>query len=65
LIVAASVLRSVSAGRVGQIVFSLAGGAPLADEPNFVAGHMLHALVADPLRRLVGHAHPDGGEAGL
>jgi hypothetical protein len=27
------------------------GGAPLADEPDLFAGHMLHALVADPLRR--------------
>ena len=43
----------------------LDGRAPLADEPDhFVARHMLHALVADPLRPPVGDAHADGGEAG-
>ena len=41
----------------------LAGGAPLADEPDLFAGHRLHALVAVPLERPVGEA--DGGEAGL
>jgi len=49
----------------GQIVFLLAGRTPLADEPNFFARHVLHALVADPLRRPVGDAHADGGEASL
>ena len=51
--------------KVGQIVFLLAGRAPLADEPNLFARHVLHALVADPLRRPVGDAHADGGEAGF
>ena len=51
-------------GEVGQIVFLLAGRAPLADEPGFFPGHMLHALVADALRRPVGDAHADGGEGG-
>ena len=56
----------IGVGRqVGEIVFLLAGRAPLADEPDLFAGHMLHALVADPLRRPVGDAHADGGEAGL
>ena len=52
-------------GEVGQIVFLFAGGAPLADEPNLLARHMLHAFVADPLRRSVGDAHANGGEAGF
>ena len=52
-------------GEVGQIVFLFAGGAPLADEPNLLARHMLHAFVADPLRRSVGDAHANGGEAGV
>src|SRR5580692_12116515 len=51
--------------QVREIVFLLSGGAPLADEPDLFAGHMLHALVADPLRRPVGGAHADGGEAGF
>ena len=56
----------IGVGReVGQIVFLLAGRAPLADQPNVVARQMLHALVADPLRPPVGDAHADGGEAGL
>jgi hypothetical protein len=45
---------------VGQIVFLLAGRAPLADEPTVVARQMLHALVADPLRRPVGDAIATG-----
>ncbi len=50
---------------VGQIVFLLAGRAPLADEPDFFARHVLHAFVADPLWRPVSDAHTGGGEAGL
>ena len=52
-------------GEVGQIVVLFAEGAPLADEPNLVARHMLHAFVADPLRRSVGDAHANRGEAGF
>jgi len=44
-----------------QIVFSFAGSAPFADEPDLFAGQMLHAFVADPLRRSIGHAHPGDG----
>src|ERR1700728_4970948 len=33
--------------QVGEIVFLLAGRAPLADEPDLFARHMLHPLVAD------------------
>src|SRR4249920_2633306 len=51
--------------QVREIVFLLSGRAPLADEPNFVARHMLHALVADPLRLPVGDAHADSSEAGF
>ena len=35
------------------MVFLRSGAAPLADEPDLFAGHMLHALVADPLRRSI------------
>jgi hypothetical protein len=56
----------IGVGRqVGQIVFLLARRAPLADEPNLFARHVLLAFVADPLRRPVGDAHADGGEASV
>jgi hypothetical protein len=48
-----------------QIVFSFAGSAPFADEPGLYAGQMLHAFLANPLWRSIGHAHPGGGEAQL
>ena len=51
--------------QVREIVFLLAGRAPLADKPDLFAWQMLHALVADPLGRPIGHAHADGGEAGF
>jgi hypothetical protein len=37
----------------------------LADEPDLFARRVLHAYVADPLRRPVGNAHADGGKASL
>ena len=35
-----------------------------ADEPGLLSGHVLHALVADALRRAVGDADAGGGEDG-
>jgi len=41
------------------------GSAPLANEPDLFARHMVHAFVADPLRRPVCDARSDSSEAGL
>jgi hypothetical protein len=46
---------------VGQIVFLLAAGAMLADEPSLLAGQVLPSC-GD---RSIGHPHPDRGELGL
>jgi hypothetical protein len=51
-------------GQVGEIVFSFARGAPLADEPGLLARHVLHALVPDALRGTIGDPHAHGGEGG-
>jgi len=51
--------------RVDQIVFLFTGSAPLANESDLFARHMLYAFVADPLPRPVCDAHSDGSEAGL
>ena len=48
--------------QVGKIVFALARGAPLADEPGLLARHVLHALVMDALWRTIGDPHAHGGE---
>src|ERR1700722_6522239 len=48
--------------QVGKIVFALARGAPLADEPGLLARHALHALVMDALWRTIGDPHAHGGE---
>ena len=61
LIVAANVLSRASAGRF-EIVFLIAESAPLPDEPDLFARHMLHALIADPLRRSIGDAHANRDE---
>jgi hypothetical protein len=54
----------IGVGReVGEIAFLLPRAAPLTDEPDFFARQALHAFVADPLRRTIGDAHPQGGEA--
>lgn len=45
---------------VGKIILRLAAGAALSDQPDFLTRKMLLPLVADPLRRPVGHAHADG-----
>ena len=45
--------------QVGEIILRLAAGAALSDQPDFFARKMLLPLVADPLRRPVGHAHAD------
>src|ERR1700677_2513680 len=53
----------VGVGRqVGKIVFALARGAPLADQPGLLARHVLHALVMDALWRTIGDPHAYGGE---
>ncbi len=44
------------------MAFLLAGDALLADEPDLLARHVVHAFIADPLRRPVSDAHVDGGE---
>src|SRR6201995_2498695 len=55
----------VGVGRqVGKIVFALARGATLADEPGLLARHVLHALVVDALWRTIGAPHAHGGEGG-
>ena len=51
-------------GQVGEIVFSFARAASLADEPGFLARHVLHAFVADALWRPIGDSRADGGEGG-
>jgi hypothetical protein len=48
--------------QVGKIVFALARGATLADEPGFLARHVLHALVMDAVWRTIGDAHAHGCE---
>jgi hypothetical protein len=53
----------VGVGRqVGKIVFALARGATLADQPGLLARHVLHALVMDALWRTIGDPHAHGGE---
>src|SRR5277367_861700 len=53
----------VGVGRqVGKIVFALARGATLADEPGLLARHVLHALLMDALWRTIGDEHAHGGE---
>src|SRR5260370_7957234 len=52
-------------GEVGKIIFLLSGRAPLADEPDLFAWRVLHASVAYALRRTVGDAHANCGEAGF
>src|SRR5271170_6775022 len=55
----------VGVGRqVGKIVFALARGAPLADEPGLLARHVLHALLMDALWRTIGDPHTHGGKRG-
>src|SRR6202453_492108 len=48
--------------QVGKIVFALARGATLADQPGLLARHVLHALVMDALWRTIGDPHAYGGE---
>ena len=48
--------------QVGKIIFALARGATLADEPGLLARHVLHALVMDALWRTIGDPHAHGGE---
>src|ERR1700752_4514796 len=50
-------------GQVGEIVFMLATGATFADQPGFVAGHMLATHVPNALRRPISDPHARGGKA--
>src|ERR1700690_355777 len=50
--------------QVGNVIFALARGAALADQPGLFAWHVLHALVMDALWRTIGDPHPQGGEGG-
>ena len=49
--------------QVGQIVFALAGGSPLAHQPSLLSRHVLMAFVVDALGRAVGDADAAGGKA--
>lgn len=50
-------------GKIGEIIFALASGAMLADDPGLLAGRMLSAPVADTLGRTVGDPHAEGRKA--
>src|SRR5690348_13427274 len=50
-------------GQVGEVVFMLATGATFADQPGFVAGHMLATHVANALWRPISDPHAHGGKA--
>ncbi len=50
--------------QVGKVIFALARGAALADQPSLFARHVLHALVMDALWRTIGDEHAHGGEGG-
>src|SRR3546814_145389 len=50
-------------GQVREIIFALAAGAMLADQPCFFPGHVLRARGADALRRAVGDADAHDGKA--
>jgi hypothetical protein len=50
------------AGQIAEVVFALAGGAMLADQPDLFAGKMLLAKVTDALRRAVSHPHAHGSK---
>ena len=50
-------------GQVGEVVFVLATGATFADQPGFVAGHMLATHVSNALWRPISDPHAHGGKA--
>ncbi len=50
------------AGQIAEIVFTLAGGAMLTDQPDLFAGKMLLAKVTDTLRRPVSDPHAHGSK---
>src|SRR3546814_14046620 len=50
-------------GQVREIIFALAAGAMLADQPCFFPGHVLRARGADAFRRAVGGAAAHDGQA--
>ena len=47
-------------GKVGHIVFLLAGRPPFADEPDFVARHALHAIIGHAVLMAVSDANATG-----
>src|ERR1700692_3311428 len=46
--------------QIAQIVLLLAAGAVLADEPGFVARHMLRGFIVDTSGRVIGRARARG-----
>src|SRR6185295_6145238 len=50
--------------QVGKIVFPFAIGSMLADQPGFLAGHMLRSHAADALGHSVGDPDADGCKTG-
>lgn len=50
--------------QVAGVVFALAGGTVLADQPDLLAGQMLLAKIANALRRSVGDTDTHGSEPG-
>ena len=56
-------LEGRAGGQVREVIFALSAGAPFADQPCLVTGHMLAAHVADALPRAVGDPHPHSSEA--
>src|SRR5690606_23979979 len=50
-------------GQVREIIFALAAGAMLTDQPDLLPGHVLRARCTDALRRPVSDAHAHGGKA--
>lgn len=52
-------------GQVREIIFSLAAGTMLANQPGFFPRHMLRARSAEASRRAIGDANAHGGKARL
>ena len=50
-------------GQVREIIFALAAGTMLTNQPSFFPGHVLRTRSADTLRRAVGDAHAHDGKA--
>src|SRR3546814_19428214 len=50
-------------GQVREIIFALAAGTMLTNQPSFFPGHVLRTRSANTLRRAVGTATPPDGKA--